>query len=431
MAHRAEKRAKLLRGGVLAALLIGATGLHQVTGGTQGPLPTPQLPSITFADLAEAQDARGYVAIRRRTVLESAPKARSQGAGGSQAGNSHPGNSGAIEESILGSLTIPRASASAATLERVAFHGEDFDADLLGVQSPVDASNWQTADTAQDQRFETHEAYLLKHSDFGIESVTAANTNYRLFVIGQGVRQLLANTDQSLALATVDPEATIGPSVLEDFAPESRQIVRIAVLPRRMGRASWILEVDTETNQVLLAVALDAAGVPLSVVETVAFEERSAGEFTDFWIGWWQPRRRVTEVQNTADLNFRFADTPVGIPAAHTLPSGYQLQRVHSVERDLSPERSAVLTYGDGIDQMFVVSTVQSSIPLASVLPNENVGTAFESWDENAILTFTDRDMAQFMFRSSAGLIVTVVGRIGHGELSSVATDLYRHLRHN
>src|SRR5690606_36219147 len=75
-----------------------------------------------------------------------------------------------------------------------------------------------------------------------------------------------------------------------------RPTLRIALLPRLLGRCPWVLEVDAETNYPLMRAEFDLAGNLVSMLEVTDFEivppDTLAG------VSWWQPKQRITALDH-------------------------------------------------------------------------------------------------------------------------------------
>lgn len=210
---------------------------------------------------------------------------------------------------------------------------------------------------------------------------------------------------------------------------DSRQLLgrpthRLAILPRRIGHNPWVVEVDAQTNYPLVRAEFDVSGRLVSTLEVTQFEIADPAALSD--VAWWRPQRRIDSFTTVdAAITALRSSALVGgatdpqvaltIPLASDLPSGYRLTEVRVVHEDLRPEASLVLTYSDGIDDLFVVETLNAPPPRLQV--------STSSSGAYAIYVYQDQNVAQFMFHTN-GVQTLIVGRAGQFALGPLASNL-------
>lgn len=200
---------------------------------------------------------------------------------------------------------------------------------------------------------------------------------------------------------------------LDDRVRLGRPTHRVALLPRRIGRSAWILEVDVETSYPLFRAEFDASGVLASSLEVTHFEQIDTLALDD--VDWWKPSRIVEEFETVEPAAQSLSAAQLTIPETGELPAGYELFDVRIVREDLRPEASLVLTYSDGIDDIFVIETVNAPAP--SLPAPTASGSAY------AIFVYQDQNVAQLMFHTNS-VTTLVIGRSGQFALASLAEQL-------
>jgi hypothetical protein len=260
-----------------------------------------------------------------------------------------------------------------------------FDLRFLGLEGGTGGTGSSSAATEALRRelFRGHAGYLHLHAQFRIDDPRLAEQNYAIVDLG--------------------PRERLG-----------RPTYRLALLPRRLGRNPWILEVDAQTSYPLFRAEFNVAGVLVSTLEVTRFEIVEPAALAG--VDWWEPIRRI---ESFSSVQTAVASLPAGaaptLPNAGQMPLGYQLHAVRVVHEDLRPESSLVLTYTDGIDEIFIVSTVGAPAPALPVA--SGAGGAY------AILHYQDQNVAQFLFHANA-VNTMVIGRAGQFALPGIAHDL-------
>ncbi len=232
----------------------------------------------------------------------------------------------------------------------------------------------------------SYAGYLFEHGGFRIADPVAAEQNYLLVYLDSGSHL-------------------------------NRTTRRFAVLPRVFGRNAWLVDVDAATSYPLYTAEFNAAGQLVSALEVTRFDP--AAHIDEKTIGWWEPLKTVTEFPTVTEALSALPSIPVTLPTAAELPPGYALHGQRIVQSDVNTRTSLVLTYGDGIDEFFVVHTFNAPRPALPAVP------AGESDTPYAIVYYQDLSVAQLLFNVN-GVETMVIGRAGQYHLPALARDLLR-----
>jgi hypothetical protein len=254
-----------------------------------------------------------------------------------------------------------------------------FDLQFAGMEG---ATSVAMSEPTRRELYRGYAGYLHLHANFRVVDAALAAQNYLVVDLGARVRL-------------------------------DRPTRRIALLPRQLGRSPWVLELDATTSYPLYRAEFNPAGILVSTLEVTRFEEVPPQSLAGHTF--WQPTRNVEDFPSvqTAVLSLAAETQPV-LPTSNRIPAGYQFSNARVVRELLRPESSLVVTYTDGIDEIFVVSTFGASAPNLPIL------TARGSY---AILAYQDQNVAQFLFH--VGSVTTmVVGRAGQFALPSIAEEL-------
>ncbi len=254
-----------------------------------------------------------------------------------------------------------------------------FDLQFAGMEG---ASSGAISEPTRRELYRGYAGYLHQHANFRVVDAALAAQNYVVVDLGARVR-------------------------LE------RPTRRIALLPRQLGRSPWVLEIDAVTSYPLYRAEFNPAGVLVSTLEVTRFEEVPPQSLAGH--AFWQPTRNVEDFPTIqAAVQVLAVETQPVLPTTNRIPAGYRFSNARVVRELLRPESSLVVTYTDGVDEIFVVSTFGASPP------NLPVVTAPGSY---AILAYQDQNVAQFLFH--VGSVTTmVVGRAGQFALPSIAEEL-------
>ncbi|MDA0372341.1 MAG: hypothetical protein O2865_01010 [Planctomycetota bacterium] len=254
-----------------------------------------------------------------------------------------------------------------------------FDLQFAGLEGSSSAA---MSEPTRRELYRGYAGYLHLHANFRVVDPQLATQNYVVIDLGSRVRL-------------------------------DRPTRRIALLPRQLGRSPWVLELDAATSYPLYRAEFNPAGVLVSTLEVTRFEEVTPLSLTGH--AFWQPTRNVEDFRSiqTAVQVMALEAAPV-LPASNRIPSGYRFSKARVVRELLRPESSLVVTYTDGIDEIFVVSTFGAAAPSLPVMSAQG---------SYAILAYQDQNVAQFLFH--VGSVTTmVVGRAGQFALPSIAEDL-------
>jgi len=94
-------------------------------------------------------------------------------------------------------------------------------------------------------------------------------------------------------------------------------------------------------------------------------------------VEWWEPLKLVQPFPSVAAALAAVPPVPVPIPTAEELPYGYSLQDQRVVQSDVNTRQSLVLTYGDGIDEFFIVHTFEAPRPALPAVPSGETDTPY------------------------------------------------------
>lgn len=306
----------------------------------------------TFQAIATAESSLSLRIGQLRRVLEIGPTG--------------PGWTGIREDLTL--TPDPNGSAEAR-----------FDLQFAGMEG---ATSVAMSEPTRRELYRGYAGYLHLHANFRVVDPTLAAQNYLVVDLGARVRL-------------------------------DRPTRRIALLPRQLGRSPWVLELDAATNYPLYRAEFNPAGILVSTLEVTRFEEVPAQSLANH--AFWQPTRNVEDFPNvqTAVQALAMETQPV-LPEPSRMPTGYRFSKARVVRELLRPESSLVVTYTDGIDEIFVVST------FGAAAPNLPVVSAPGSY---AILSYQDQNVAQYLFHQGS-VTTMVVGRAGQFSLPAIAEEL-------
>ena len=135
-------------------------------------------------------------------------------------------------------------------------------------------------------------------------------------------------------------------------------------------------------------------------------------------IDWWHETRSIREHTNLKSALGDFPGKGVTLPDATSLPTGFELHKARVVGNDLNDEQTLVQSYSDGIDEIFLLTTVNAS---RSILLGNDSGDR----GEVNLMAFHDTSTSQFMFFHGE-LRYQLIGRTGEGRLNSLARSMIR-----
>ena len=257
-----------------------------------------------------------------------------------------------------------------------------FRLDLLGIR---DANGSLPGEQVALRRslFDAHSGFLHMHSSLSIHDADAAAANYFLVYLDDGVRA-------------------------------GRPTHRFAILPRHFGANPWLVELDVATRYPLYRGEFDSAGRLVSelVVERFGVLDPALRNQVD----WWSPSLQTFEFPDLAAALQYLPPAAFSLPTAADLPFGYGLDSIRVVMDDLSPVTSLVLGYTDGIDEMFVVASLNATPP---PLPQPVAGTR----PVYALFEYRDQNVGQWMFHHN-DVRHLIVGRSGQAWTAVLAHEL-------
>lgn len=236
------------------------------------------------------------------------------------------------------------------------------------------------------EEFSSRSAFLFLHSTCRIIDPRLAEHNYSILDLGHGMRI-------------------------------ERPVSKILILPKQPGSPPWALELDRETGYPLYRAEYDQRGQIIATLEVSEFQHGLSAR-APAGFEWWRETRSVTAY---ADLDRALRDFPargVTLPDSTSLPSGYELWQTRLVNADLNDELTLVQSYSDGIEEIFLLVTVNASRP---VLLQNNLSDRREV----SLMTFHDMSTSQYMF-FHGDLRYQLIGRTGQGRLNSLARSLIR-----
>jgi hypothetical protein len=230
----------------------------------------------------------------------------------------------------------------------------------------------------------SYAGYLFEHGGFRVNDAATADQNYLLFYLDSDTRL-------------------------------NRPIRRYAVMSRVFGRTSWLIDVDVATSYPLYTAEFNAAGQLVSALEVTDFRLLAPGKFD--LVEWWEPLKVVQEFPTVGEALTSLPSVFLPIPTAADLPAGYSLTSQQVVRSDVNSRESLVLTYSDGIDEFFVVFTLNSPRPALPAVPLGENETPY------AIVLYQDLSVTQLLFHVD-GLEAMVIGRASQFYLASLARNL-------
>lgn len=181
---------------------------------------------------------------------------------------------------------------------------------------------------------------------------------------------------------------------LGEASRAGRAAFRVAVVPNAGDRSLWILDIDWRTGFPLYRCEYDPAGTMVGELEVTSFRVATAGNPVTGT--WWAPRMGVVEHADPRACLATLDSEETIVPAATWLPPGYRFHEARTVTNLFNGERTAVLEYTDGIDQVVVLQALLDD-PV-TLRPGDN------------FLRFEEAGMAQLSFTQDR-LRVLVVGR--------------------
>ncbi|MBK8980477.1 MAG: hypothetical protein IPM29_31630 [Planctomycetes bacterium] len=238
--------------------------------------------------------------------------------------------------------------------------------------------------TTKQRLYQEHVGYLFLHGSLRIHDPIRAASNYWLIALENTVRL-------------------------------GRAVRKVAVIPRQFGIHPWILEVDDATGYPLYRGEYDATGRLVSELVVTSYSEYD-GNSSEFSANWWQESLASTSYPTLRDAENRYPNAHFQFPEPRDLPPGFAFRSVRIVQDDLRNEPSVVASWTDGIDEIFVVATVNAPAP---ALPQPAAGP----YDTYALYAYRDMNTAQFMFHVDQ-VRHMVIGRGGQVWVGSIAYEL-------
>lgn len=250
----------------------------------------------------------------------------------------------------------------------------------------IEGRSFSDADLAdRSANFELRAPFLHLHGSFRVHDADLAEKNYLIFDLGTGQR--------------ID-----------------RPVRRVILVPKQMGGTPWVLELDRETGYPLYREEYDSRGQVVSILEVIDFQHGSrASAPAD--IDWWSEKRDVQEFASFQTASREFPAN-VAQAEAHFLPSGYESSGFRSITSDLNTEQTLVQTFSNGIDQIFLLSTVNATRP-------DVLRSSYDDEREVNLMIFEDQNNTQLMF-FQGNLRYQILGRGNAEQLQSFARGMIR-----
>jgi hypothetical protein len=321
---------------------------------------------VTFASIANARQ-RTWAEIRQtRSVLHVGGGTASNGG----SGGSVPGLTwDSVNEALILAPDAPDGSPR-------------FRLDFVGIPGQI------LDPIEQSQRAATHASqagFLHQFGGFQIADPARAAQSYRIVPIDRRVRL-------------------------------SRPSIRVAVVPIRLGRSAWILELDAATHYPLYSAEVSSFGSIVGTLEVTSFTPTDPRSVDS--VEWWEPSSllRTYRSVSAAVASLDGAPRPI-LPEPTDLPEGFDFLQARTVLNDLRAESSLVLIYGDGVASIFVVETF--GVPAPS-LPSPVPGSGTKPY---AVFFFHDHSSLQLMFQVG-GVQTIVIGATGEFGVLSLTERL-------
>ncbi len=202
---------------------------------------------------------------------------------------------------------------------RVAANGSyepDYELDYQGVVGePTGSPSW----LEWQQIYARHGNLFFEHGLFRIRDLSSVQQNYTLHSFGNTTRA-------------------------------GRSARRVVVFPSQLDKAIWLLEIDTATNVPLYSAEYDSQLRLLSEIEVQTFT-----------LGSQLGPAAASATTVTVLPTFAAAKSFMGDPSGLVEPTGttaeYSLDKVEVVTDPLNNRQTMMLTFTDGIDQLFITQT--------------------------------------------------------------------------
>ncbi len=267
--------------------------------------------NITFAHISDAMEKGDYSLQQIRRVREVILNED----GSSSKDSGWVGVREKLEH--LGSLSGPHEDAR--------FHLQ-----FIGVEGS-DLSPQQVQ--RKRDRFVGYQEFTFRFQSFRVSDADQAQENYTIY--------FLSNSERIGRLA-----------------------YRVAVIPKNMDRSAWLLDLDQLTGYPLYRgeydLAEDMTATLISEVEVTSMVWNP--RFGQAAPPWWQPSASIEDFSSpSAALGTAFSNSRTSgsianvIPGPVEMPQGYQFSFARVSTSPFSGERTGVLVYSDGIDELFVL----------------------------------------------------------------------------
>lgn len=256
----------------------------------------------------------------------------------------------------------------------------------------LDAASSPSTDPQKWTRlYQRYASLFHEHGGFRVHDAAQAAINYTLTPLGTAVRA-------------------------------GRDVERVVVFPRRVGKSIWLIEVDRAMGLVLYSAEYDSALRLLGELEVTAL--RTGAEVTGLQGNWhWSPLSRIERFASIAQAVATIDDsTALVSPQIRGLVPDYPLLGVHMSENPLNGSRSLVATYSDGIDAFFVIQLPGQPDPLQGAPSGfRQTGGA----TPHTISYFDDPTLRVYLFHHDS-VDFRVSGRGTLNRLEGVARAIYR-----
>jgi hypothetical protein len=226
--------------------------------------------------------------------------------------------------------------------------------------------------------YQRYASLFHEHGSFRVRDAAAATSNYSILNFGQCVRA-------------------------------NRVAYRAVILPHRLDKSIWLIDVDAITGLVLYSAEYDPSARLLGELEvTQLLSAQSVGRLPANWQ--WRPLSVVTAYPDIDHAIAYLADPGLVRPRISDIAGEYSQSRVQVTESPLNLVRSLVVTFTDGIDEFFVIETPGQSNPL-DLSPSSVKGK--KTSPSHTIAFYDDPSLRVYLFGEGSVMFEMV----GHGAM--------------
>lgn len=193
---------------------------------------------------------------------------------------------------------------------------ERYQLDMLGLENKA-LSEFELQ--LRKSRFANQSGFLFRYQSFRIADSERASENYAITFLGISTRI-------------------------------ERPVYQIAVTSKVGARSAWFLEIETTTCYPLYRAEYDISGHLVGEIEVTSYDTTYDGSSLPQSVPSHSEKSYSTPTDAVAALNL----PTKGVPESGALPPGYEPRSSKVVTDPLNGDKKAVLTYSDGIDQIFM-----------------------------------------------------------------------------